>query len=62
MKHIELNCASLAECYARSRELICISDLGHAARVTIDINTDSPFDRSWIQIPDYTERINAKEK
>lgn len=57
MKHIEINCNSLAECYARLREsdLIYVSDLGHKAFVAIDIDTDSPFDGSYIHIPDYTK-------
>jgi hypothetical protein len=57
MKHIEINCNSLAECYARLMEsdLIYVSDLGHKAFVTIDIDTDSPFDGSYILIPDYTK-------
>lgn len=57
MKHIELNCNSLAECYARARELLTLSDLGHKASVTIDIDTKSPFDGSWIYVPDNTEKI-----
>ena len=59
MKHIELNCNSLAECLARIREsdFITLSDLGHKASVTIDIDPDSPFDGSWIRVPDNTERL-----
>ena len=53
MKHIEMTCNSLAECYARLREseLLTISDLGKRTKVTLDIDTDSPFDGSYIQIP-----------
>ena len=59
MKHIELNCNSLAECLARIREseLITLSDLGHKASVTIDIDTKSPFDGSWIHVPDNTKEL-----
>ena len=54
MKHIEVSCNSLAECYARLRdcELIYVSDLGKKAKIVIDIDTDSPFDGSFINIPD----------
>ena len=54
MKHIEMTCNSLAECYARLREseLLTISDLGKRTKVTLDIDTDSPFDGSYIQIPE----------
>lgn len=54
MKHIEISCNSLAECYARLRdcELIYVSDLGKKAKIVIDIDTDSPFDGSFINIPD----------
>ena len=57
MKHIEMTCNSLAECYARLRssDLIYISDLGHKATITIDIDLDSPFDGSYIEIPDYSK-------
>jgi len=61
MKHIELNCASLAECYARARELITISDLGHSAKVVIDIDTDSPFDGSWVKVTDTTPVVGEKK-
>ena len=59
MKHIEISCNSLAECYARLREcdMIYVSDLGHKARVVIDIDIDSPFDGSFINIPN-----NDKER
>ena len=57
MKHIELNCNSLAECYARALELICLSDLGHKTNIVIDIDTDSPWDGSFIRVPDYSEKI-----
>lgn len=58
MKHIEIACNSLAECYARLRQsdLIYLSDLGHKAMVTIDIDTDSQFDGSYIHIPDYSKK------
>lgn len=58
MKHIEMTCNSLAECYARLREseLLTISDLGKRTRVTLDIDTDSPFDGSYIQIPGEEEK------
>ena len=54
MKHIEVSCNSLAECYARilQSEFLYVSDLGHKAKVVIDIDTDSPFDDSFICIPD----------
>ena len=54
MKHIEISCNSLAECYARLRDsdLIYLSDLGKKAKIVIDIDTDSPFDGSFINIPD----------
>lgn len=51
MKHIELNYPSLAECYSRASELIKVSDLGHSAKVVIDIDLDSPFDGSFIHVP-----------
>ena len=52
MKHIEISCNSLAECYARLREsdMIYVSDLGKKAKVVIDIDTDSSFDGSFIHI------------
>ena len=52
IKHIEIYCNSLAECYARLREsdMIYVSDLGKKAKVVIDIDTDSPFDGSFINI------------
>ena len=56
--HLELNCDSLAECYARAIELISVSNLMHKARIVIDIDTASPCDRSWIHIPDYTDKVN----
>lgn len=57
MKHIEISCNSLAECYARLRdcELIYVSDLGKKSKVVIDIDTDSPFDGSFIHIPECEE-------
>ena len=57
MKHIEISCNSLAECYARLREsdLITISDLGKKTKVTLDIDTEAPFDGSYIRVPDYTK-------
>ena len=57
MKHIELNYGSLAECYARALELIHISDLGHKTNVVIDIDTDSPWDGSFLRVADYSEKI-----
>jgi hypothetical protein len=58
MKHIEISCNSLAECYARLREsdLITISDLGKATKVTLDIDTNSPFDGSYIKVPDCSDK------
>lgn len=55
MKHIELTCNSLAECYSKLREseTITISDLGKKTKVTIDIDTDSKFDGSYIRVPGY---------
>lgn len=57
IKHIEISCNSLAECYARLREsdMIYVSDLGKKAKIVIDIDTDSPFDGSFINIPEYKE-------
>lgn len=62
MKHIEVSCNSLAECYARIRQsdFLYVSDLGHKAKVVIDIDEDSPFDGSFIQIPDYSEKIKEE--
>lgn len=62
MKHIEITCNSLAECYAKLRQsdLLNLSDLGHRTKVTIDIDTSSPFDGSFIQISDYSEKIKEK--
>lgn len=59
MKHIELTCDSLAECISKLRQsdLIYVSDLGHKAKVTIDIDTDSPFKGDYIRIPDYSEKV-----
>ena len=59
MKHIEITCNSLAECCARLKEsdLIYVSDLGHKAKVTLDIDLDSPFDGSYIRVPDYSDKI-----
>lgn len=61
MKHIEITCNSLAECYAKLRELrqsdlIYLSDLGRKARVVIDIDTDAPFDGSYIRVPKEDEK------
>lgn len=55
MKHIELNCDSLAEAYARAIELIDVTDLGHKTRAVIDIDTSSKPDWSWVKLPDYTK-------
>lgn len=60
MKHIELNCNSLAECYARARELISLSDLCLPAKVTIEIDTDGPYDSSYIKIPSYESKEDSK--
>lgn len=62
MKHIEMTCNSLAECYARLRDsdLIYISDLGKKTKVTIDIDTDSPFDGSWLYVPNSTIKEEQK--
>ena len=49
-KHIELNCKSLAECLARAREMVTVSDLMHRASVVIDIDTDSKPDTSYIKV------------
>ena len=59
MKHIEITCNSLAECCARLRDsdLIYLSDMGHKTKVTLDIDLDSPFDGSYIRVPDYSEKI-----
>lgn len=59
MKHIELNCNSLAECLARIRDsdFLTLSDLGHKASVTIDIDLDSPFDGSYIKVPDNSKKM-----
>jgi len=64
MKHIELTCNSLAECYSRLREsyMITISDLGKRARVAIDIDTDSKFDGSYIRVPGYYNDRKEEEK
>ena len=59
--HIELNCNSLAECYARALELIRLSDLGHKSKVTIDIDTESPWDGSYLRVPDYSEKIKLNQ-
>jgi hypothetical protein len=56
-KHIELHYSSLAECYAKVRELLYISDLCHEAWVTIDIDTDSAFDGSFLKVADYSDKI-----
>ena len=63
MKHIEITCNSLMECYAKLRQsdLLYISDLGHKAKVTIDIDTDSPFDGSYINVPDYSEKVKPEK-
>ena len=62
MKHIEITCNSLAECYARLREsdLITISDLGKKTTIILDIDTDSPFDGSYICVPDYSKKEDKK--
>ena len=64
MKHIEITCNSLAECYSRLREsdMITISDLGKRTRVTIDIDTDSKFDGSYIRVPGYYNDRKEEEK
>ena len=50
--HIELSAPSLAECYAKfmSLDYVKVTDLCHAAKVVIDIDLDSPFDGSHLQI------------
>ena len=55
MKHIEISCNSLAECISKLKQsdFLDISDLGHKAKVVIDIDTKSPFDGSFINIPGY---------
>jgi len=60
MKHIEMTCNSLAECCAmlRKSDMICLSDMGHKAKVTIDIDPNSPFDDSLIRVLDYSEEID----
>lgn len=64
MKHIEITCNSLAECYAKLREsdLIYVSDLGHKAKVTIDIDTKSEFDGSYFQIADPTKNTKTRNE
>ena len=64
MKHIELTCNSLAECYSKLREsdLITISDLGKRATVTLDIDTDSKFDGSYIRVPGYYNDRKKEKK
>lgn len=59
-KHIELNCNSLAECYARAKDLISLSDLGLPAKVTIEIDTDGPYDSSYILVPGYERKEVSK--
>ena len=59
--HIELNCDSLAECYARALELIHLSDLGHKSRVVIDVDTTSPWDGSYLRVPDYSDKIKLNQ-
>ncbi len=49
-KHIEVHAPSLAECYARLRDMLTVKDLGHEAWVSIDIDPDSKFDGSYIRI------------
>ena len=63
MKHIEISCNSLAECCAllKQNEMITISDLGHKAKVVIDIDVASPFDGSYIKVPDYSDKVNVKK-
>ena len=62
MKHIELNYDSLAECYAKALDLIYLSDLGHKAKVVIDIDTDSPWNGSFLHVTDYSKKIVAPEQ
>ena len=57
MKHIELSYPSLAEAYAHAREMITIGDLVHKAKITIDIDLDSPWDGKYIHIPDSSEDV-----
>ncbi|MBO4718994.1 MAG: hypothetical protein J5658_03870 [Prevotella sp.] len=60
MKHFELNYDSLAECYAHLRARLTISDLGRKARVVVDIDETSPFDGTWIEVPESEERADGK--
>lgn len=57
MKHIEMSCPSLAEAYAHAREMITIGDLGHKAKITIDIDLDSPWDGKYIHIHDSSDEV-----
>lgn len=58
--HIELNYPSVAEAYCKLREMLTIADLGHSVHAVIDIDRNSPFDGSYIQIPDITKRIGSE--
>ena len=49
-KHIEIHAPSLAECYARLRDMLTVKDLCHEAWVTVDIDPDSKFDGSYIRV------------
>lgn len=53
-KHIEVHAPSLAECYARLRDMLTIQDLGHEAWVTVDVEQDSRFDASYIRVCELT--------
>lgn len=62
-KHIKMHYPSLAEAYAHLRSLITVWDLGHEAKIMIDINLDSPFNDSYIHIPSVIKKIeDEKEK
>ena len=60
MMHFEMNYNSLAECYAKLRGYLTISDLGRKARVVVDIDETSPFDGSWIMVPESDEKADGK--
>ena len=58
--HIELNYPSVAEAYCKLREMLTIADLGHSVRAVIDIDRNSPFDGSYISVPDSSEHIGTE--
>ena len=55
--HIELNYPSVAEAFAKVRDMLTISDLGHSVKAVIDIDRNSPFDGSYIHVKDSSEPI-----